>query len=598
MEDSKKRKFRYIPHSIAGKNACLMLLCGLAMLFFVLFLPSLFYKLTKVQLTEQMASRIREEAVRIGFLLTNHRPAGMLSENEEYMSLIEKYYDEMEDQDELRCEIEKELTFYEEGKKEWDEGTIGNTNYYFLVTDQGDMFCQPETLELAEHVMRSEWFLQKENIPPYSPVLTLRFKGEENQYFCYRRKFSAGEITGMIIHVALFSDYMVQLEKMQYGGVSDFIFVCGEEILYQNLTDSSLETVNLTEYMRGNAQYGVSIEETEDDFIFSALCSLRGEGLYLIVKMSRADIMDPFIMFFRIMQVCVIVIIFLMVMLSCGIVFFSLRRLSLLGQQMAQVGNGATKIHIRDNHEDEIGDIVRATHMMLGQIQKNTEERIQHEKEEKRMQYAMMISAMDPHFIYNTLDTVSFLAAMGRNDDVVKMNDSLIATLKDRLQMKAYKIFDTVLVELQVIENYMVIERYLFSDKITCEFQVEESVEHLLIPKNILQPLVENSIKHGFMTNKDDSGLEIQEGKVVISIHRKKEKLEIIVADNGNGMSEELKEYYLKESFQKEGNVEHVGLLNLKGRLEYLYHEDYSFDIESEPGQGMTICIIIPASDS
>ena len=100
------------------------------------------------------------------------------------------------------------------------------------------------------------------------------------------------------------------------------------------------------------------------------------------------------------------------------------------------------------------------------------------------------------------------------------------------------------------------------------------------------------------MTNKDDSGLEIQEGKVVISIHRKKEKLEIIVADNGNGMSEELKEYYLKESFQKEGNVEHVGLLNLKGRLEYLYHEDYSFDIESEPGQGMTICIIIPASDS
>lgn len=176
------------------------------------------------------------------------------------------------------------------------------------------------------------------------------------------------------------------------------------------------------------------------------------------------------------------------------------------------------------------------------------------------------------------------------------MNDALIATLKDRLKMKAYKIFDSVWVELQVIENYMVIQGYLCSDKITCEFDVDEDTMYLLIPKNILQPLVENSIKHGLMTNKDDTGLKILEGKVIVGIHKMNDKIEITVSDNGSGMSEELKEHYLKETFHKEGCTEHIGLLNMKGRLAYLYHEDYFLDIESMPGKGTTIRIIVPAS--
>lgn len=332
-----------MPHTVAGKNACLMLLCGIIMLSFVMFLPSLFYKLTKEQLTDWIGNSIQECSVRIGFLLTNHRPTGQLSQNEEYIALLEEYYQEGADQEKLRAEIEKQLTNYEEGKMEWDKGTIGNTSYYFMVTDQGDVFCQEDTARLAELIIDSEWFRQNETSEEkkwtrYSPVLTFNFDGEENQYFCYQREFSIGEVTSSMIHVALFQDYIAQLEQMKNADIQDFMLVCGTEILYQHLSDSSIEYTSLSDYTLGDYQYGVLKEERDDGFVFTALCSLNREGLYLIVKMSKEEIMTPFLSFFRIMQICVIGIILIMVILSCGIVFFSLRRLTVLGREMVMVG--------------------------------------------------------------------------------------------------------------------------------------------------------------------------------------------------------------------------------------------------------------------
>lgn len=593
MKGSQKRKLLRLTHTVVGKNVCLMLLFGTVMLLFVLFSPSLFYELTKEELTEQIANSIREETVRIGFLLTNHRPVGRLSGNEEYIELIRSFYHaEEEEKTNLQIEIEKRMQTYEEGKKQWDKNSIGNTNYYFMMTEQGDLFCQDDVRPIAEAVAASEWFRESET--QYSTVMTFAFEQKKEQYFCYRTEYEAEGVSGTFVHVALFQDYIDQLERMQEEGIEDFLLVNGTEILYQNLADSKLNTDASAYYEFGNSQYEVIKEEKEDAFIFTALCSLNTEELYLIVRMTRDEIMIPFQPFFRIMRIFVTIIILTMMLVSCVIVSFSLHRLTRLGKEMAKIGNGTTEFTLKDDHDDEVGEIIRTTNVMLSQLRQNTEERVQHEKEEKRMQYVLMISAVDPHFIYNTLDTISFLAAMGKNKDVVKMNDALIATLKDRLQMKAYKIFDTVKVEVQVIQNYMLIQSYLCSDRIACEFEVEPETEQLMIPKNILQPLVENSIKHGLMTNKDSSGLKILEGRIVVRVAREGERIKIVVSDNGSGMSEELKEHYLKTTYSKDGSTEHLGLLNMKGRLAYLYHEDYSFDIQSTPGQGTDIQIIIP----
>ena len=102
------------PHrTVAGKNTLLMMLCGLGMLLFVMFLPPLFYSLTKSDLTDRISGSIRESSVRLGFLLTGHRTAGQFARSIDTWQLLASYYEEGSDKEEIREEMEKKLTTYE-----------------------------------------------------------------------------------------------------------------------------------------------------------------------------------------------------------------------------------------------------------------------------------------------------------------------------------------------------------------------------------------------------------------------------------------------------------------------------------------------------
>lgn len=590
-----KLKFK----SLAGKNAFLMTLVGLIMLLFLSLLSPLFYHLTRDQLSDNISNTVRECAVRIGFLLQQHRPAKELTSNEKMLQLIQDYYLPDVDQQQIRTEMNEFLPITDEGHRENDEGVISSINYVMVTTSLGDCFCQEEMQDIAQSLISTQWYQEatKEEISRlYAPILYLRRTDGNVPYFIYIEEFTAGNILCYTINLTTFTDMRLQFSLLEELGMEDYQLIQGERVIYANQPDSVIVPSSYEETLFSSQQYTVNKKEQPDGYDFIVQCSMAMEGLYLIAHMSREYMMMPYQSFFGLLYLCLAALIGIMVVISCLITHLSLKRLTRLSRQMAEIQSGNYELHVQDDSADEIGTITAATNTMLSRIHEDIAQQLNHEEEEKKMQYMLLVSAMDPHYIYNTLDTVSFLAAMGKNQEVIAVNDALIATLKDRIKMKNYKLFDTVAVEKEVVQQYMLIQSYLCHNHIDFSFVVSPADLTLQIPKNMIQPLVENAIKHGLLTHKDPSRLKVQDGEIIVSVQRCKDCVEIRVEDNGNGMDPKLCQYYMDAPDDVEISSEHIGILNMKKRLHYLYKDAFSLCIQSAPQQGTRVTITIPLS--
>ena len=221
---------------------------------------------------------------------------------------------------------------------------------------------------------------------------------------------------------------------------------------------------------------------------------------------------------------------------------------------------------------------------------------VEQEKREQQLKYGLMISQVDPHFIYNTMNMITYLAQKNRNEDVIAVNKAMIQILRDRLRIEVDNVYDTVEQEIKVVREYLLIQKYRYTGIFKSVIDIEAGVEPYLIAKNILQPLVENAFFHGILCNTDEEG-EVIDGCITIRIRMEEDEVEIIVKDNGAGMSQdkldELSKPQRKLSSMERG--EHIGIKNIKERLDYIYENKYRFQIWSKEGEGTIVTIQIPA---
>jgi signal transduction histidine kinase len=182
---------------------------------------------------------------------------------------------------------------------------------------------------------------------------------------------------------------------------------------------------------------------------------------------------------------------------------------------------------------------------------------------------------LQPHFLFNTLNTIS--ALMHRDVDAA---DNMIAKLSDllRLTLQTLGVQETTLKEeLDFLSKYLEIEQTRFRDRLTVVFDVQPDTLDALVPNLILQPLVENSIKHGI-------GPRLGPGRIDISARRAGNRLELEVRDNGAGLSA------TRLSDFNRG----VGLANTRSRLQHLYGADHRFEFRQPHEGGLQVLIVIP----
>ena len=188
---------------------------------------------------------------------------------------------------------------------------------------------------------------------------------------------------------------------------------------------------------------------------------------------------------------------------------------------------------------------------------------------------AALTSQINPHFLFNTLNSVSSLIRTDPNQArvmVVKLSKVL------RRLLRKHETFSALREELNFIEDYLSIEVVRFGEKLRFEKDVAEDTLDMLVPSMLLQPLVENSIKHGLSS-------KVEGGTIRIRAYRSESRLHLLVEDDGVGIAEEKLDTLLERG---------IGVSNVNERLKVLFASDYKMWIDSQPGHGTRIEIQVP----
>ncbi len=262
------------------------------------------------------------------------------------------------------------------------------------------------------------------------------------------------------------------------------------------------------------------------------------------------------------------------------------RPLKRLIKAMKEVKKGNLAINIRDDRNDEIGEVTGNFNSMLNEI-KNLMDSVKNEETQKRKAEIKTLQAqINPHFLSNTLNTVKWLAAAQKADNIEAIVTSLIQLL--HVSMGKGGDFITMREEIEYIKSYINIQEYRYYDKFKVVFDIEEEILDFKILKFLIQPVVENSIIHGIEPM-------VGQGIIAIKGFRYDDVLKITVTDNGTGIPKE-KLSVLLESFQedKKYNFSGIGINNVKERIQMNFGESYGLQIESVPNLYTTVEVTLP----
>jgi len=235
---------------------------------------------------------------------------------------------------------------------------------------------------------------------------------------------------------------------------------------------------------------------------------------------------------------------------------------------------------------DEIGELSRRFNRMSSEL-KQLVSRIQKEEKEKAMaEIRALQSQINPHFLYNTLGSVKWIASMQKADKIVEMTEALISILRYTAKLESSMV--TLREEIDNIRNYIIIQNVRYYNRIQLQIQVDDSLLGSRMPKLILQPIVENAIFHGFAELED-------EGIITVRAHRYDEGIQIEISDNGAGIDPATAEWLNRELRSAENiQTSGIGLPNVQRRIQLHYGDRYGIGFHSAQGQGTTFVITLP----
>lgn len=266
------------------------------------------------------------------------------------------------------------------------------------------------------------------------------------------------------------------------------------------------------------------------------------------------------------------------------------RPIKKLCSQARKVARGDFTTKTKIETVDEIAVLTDSFNDMTAEIGILVEDIKKKEKNLRMTESRLMQAQINPHFLYNTLDTIMWLAEEKKTDDVVTMVNSLSEFFRTTLSKG--KEYITVKEEKSHVESYLEIQQFRYQDIMDYEIDMEEEIYPYMIPKLTLQPLVENALYHG---------IKKKRGRGLIRITGWKDggRIYIKVSDNGIGMSGEALDKLRKSMYGMdiEDDEGGFGLANVNQRLQYYYGEEYGVFFESKENEGTEATVIIRAKN-
>lgn len=314
------------------------------------------------------------------------------------------------------------------------------------------------------------------------------------------------------------------------------------------------------------------------------------ESMFLTERISKQFVISQQSIFIKMLVGIFIGI----VLMGLGIWFFLYKMItapvSQIRKQLSIIEMGRFEHNSAIEWPNEMGDIGRSINSLSKNIITLMNKRIADEKNKQLLEYKILQGQINPHFLYNTLNSIRWMAEIQKVEGISEMTMSLARLLKNLA-----KDSDTVISlesELALLDDYFLIQQYRYGGAISLIKKIDPTVLKTGIPRFSLQPLVENAIFHGIESTGKSGTIEIQAKENKIENRR---VVEITLTDNGIGMSEdEIRRIFDGTGKDEDGLFKNVGILNVHRRIKYEFGSDYGLSIVSEKGKYTTISIEVP----
>ena len=262
-------------------------------------------------------------------------------------------------------------------------------------------------------------------------------------------------------------------------------------------------------------------------------------------------------------------------------------RLSSVIRQMQTVRHGPPTPMESPQAHDEIGNLIDTYNYMTRKMEELMEKQAEAAEDLRIAEFNSLQAQINPHFLYNTMDMINWMALQGQTDEISHAVQSLSRFYKLTLSRK--KGISTIARELEHVTIYVQLQNMRYHDSIELITDIPDELSEYQIPKLTLQPVVENSILHGILEKDSKSGT------IVITGWMENEDVVLLISDDGVGISPEILSTILSGNGKSQSGGTNIAVYNTHRRLQILYGNDYGLTYSSKPGEGTEVEIRFPA---
>lgn len=454
--------------------------------------------------------------------------------------------------------------------------------YYFNYEEQSTHGANTAVTDYAEE----NW----DEIPRSTQWMS--FDGKPDTVYMMRRIFSTSELqdAGVVaigINKSVFEDQFRPLEEKEQVHI---LILYGEEVLFGNSEDIPFEQI-LSEAEQGKTltesekeRYLVCRQEAEDG-LWSAAYIVGEEELFRpIRKMQKTIVLT-----------CILTVAgaFLVSLMISRRLTESIRTLCAYIKRL-QSGEWQQKAPV---YRDELGAVSDAFNDLTLHLHDTVEnlarQKLQTEQAEYRAlqaEYHALQAAINPHFIFNAMESINAAAKLEGQSKIASACTSLGRLMRVAINRKKTTV--TLEEEMRYIRDYLEIQRFMMGDRLEVEFDLEPRANHCRVPSLLLQPLVENAVVHGVEGMGEGAVIYIS-SELEVSEDGEEELL-VKISDNGVGMSEETLQKYC-DFTAEEQERSHFGILSVEKRIKILYGSRYGISLSSGAGMGTVVLVRLPA---
>ena len=448
-----------------------------------------------------------------------------------------------------------------------------------LVTKSGQLISTDDSVQMktSSDMMTEDWY-QKAIHQGAKPVLTPAHKSDSQWVISVTQELldAKGADLGVLrldISYETLEAYLNQLQLGQQG----FAFIINEnhEFVYHpqhTVYSSASEMEAMKPYIETGQGY------TPDHKSYVSQEKIAGTD-WTVLGVSSLEKLDKV----RSQLLWTLLGAIVTSLLACFcLVWLTLKRwiapLKDLRETMLEIASGSQNLRAKETGAYELREVTRQFNAMLDQIDQLMMDIRSQEETTRQYQLQALSSQINPHFLYNTLDTIIWMAEFQDSQRVVQVTKSLATYF--RLALNQGKDLICLSDEINHVRQYLFIQKQRYGDKLDYEIAENPAFDHLVLPKLVLQPLVENALYHGI---KEKEG----QGHTKLSVQKQDSGLVIRIEDDGVGFQD------ASDSSQSQLKRGGVGLQNVDQRLKLHFGEDYQMKIDSIPSKGTTVEIYI-----